>query len=357
LKSGNAGVIAAKLYGESLYWLDDWQSAMGVFLEGWSLIGGLIANDMEPAIVEPGGDIAILRLAEFLATRIGLCRSKQGHGQQALAWHAVALDAGERYLRNLRAILELAPPESSLDVREQVSDAEFLLHEIENHKANALGNELGDFREAAVFYTKALARLRQLQTEDPDWKPSDVVMQVVNLCGLLAFALARQPIEVIEWVLLGLPIKFFPQIADWAAASAASSASDMTRPNNESAEDPVLELVRQGEDAFHLWERHYGVPVPPSHPRRANLARGKAARLLAINQPYEARRVLDDSCDAAKGFRRGLLLMLRAEAESSTEADQIKVCAYLSEAITLLENLPTELARARQMRLQFGCNL
>lgn len=114
-------------------------------------------------------------------------------------------------------------------------------------------------------------------------------------------------------------------------------------------------MVKQGEDAFHLWEHYYGVPVPPSHPRRANLARGKVARLLAINQPYEARRALDDSLDNAKGFRRGLLLMLRAEAEANTEDDRIKVCAYLSEAITLLKTLPTELTRAKQMNLLFGC--
>jgi tetratricopeptide (TPR) repeat protein len=356
LKSEEAGVIAAKLYGESLYWLDDWKSAVEIFLEGWSLMGGLVTNDTEPTIVESGEDIALLRLAEFLATRIGLCRGKQGQGQQALAWHEVALDAGERYLKHFRTTLELASSESRQNVREQVSDAEFLLHEIENHKANVLGFELGDFREAAVFYTKALARLRQLQAEDPDWKPSDVVMQVVNLCGLLACALAHQPAEVIERILLGLPIEFFPRIADWAGASAASSTSDMTGPNNESAEDPVLELVRQGEEAFRLWERYYGVPVPPSHPRRANLARGKAARLLAINRPYEARQVLDDSCDAARGFRRGILLMLRAEAEASTGADPVKVCAYLSEAIRLLNNLPTELARAKQMSRQSGCN-
>jgi tetratricopeptide (TPR) repeat protein len=356
LKSDDNGVIAAKLYGESLYWLDDWRSAVEIFLEGWSLMGGLVTNDVEPTIVESGGDIAMLRHAEFFATRIGMCRGKQGQGQQALAWHEVALDAGERYLRHFRTTLELASPESSLNVREQVSDAEFLLHEVENHKANILGFELGDFREAAVFYTKALARLRQLQAEDPDWKPSDVVMQVVNVCGLLACALASQPTEVIERILLGLPSEFFPRIAGWAGASAASSTSDITGPNNESAEDPVLELVRQGEDAFRLWERYYGVPVPPSHPRRANLARGKATRLLAINRPYEARHVLDDSCDAAKGFRRGLLLTLRAEAEASTEADSVKVCSYLSEAITLLNNLPTELARAKQMSLQYGCN-
>lgn len=239
LTGENACVIAAKLYGESLYWLDDWQSAVEIFLDGWSLMGGLVTNDMEPMIVETGADIAILRLAEFLATRIGLCRSKQGHGRQALAWHEVAFDAGERYLRHLRTTLELAPPESRRNVREQISDAEFLLHEIENHKANTLGNELDDFREAAVFYAKALSRLRQLQTEDPDWKPSDVVMQVANLCGLLAYPLARQPTEVIERVLLGLPIRFLPRIAGGTAASAASSASDTSRPNNESAEDPA----------------------------------------------------------------------------------------------------------------------
>ena len=74
------------------------------------------------------------------------------------------------------------------------------------------------------------------------------------------------------------------------------------------------------------------------------------------NRPYEARKVLDNSLHAAKGFRRGLLLMLRAEAETNTANDRIKVCAYLSEAIILLNNLPTELTRAKRMSLLSGCS-
>ena len=99
LTGENACVIAAKLYGESLYWLDDWQSAVEIFLDGWSLMGGLVTNDMEPMIVETGADIAILRLAEFLATRIGLCRSKQGHGRQGGLFRPSGRSAGRLPLR------------------------------------------------------------------------------------------------------------------------------------------------------------------------------------------------------------------------------------------------------------------
>ena len=355
LRDENAGVIGAKLYGESLYILDDWQSAEEIFLDGWSLMGGRVADHIQLVIAEDEMDVDNLRLAQFLATRVGLCRSKRGHGRQALACYEVAFALGERRLRYLRATFESAPPTSRQNVREQVSDAEFLLHETENHKANTLGNELNDFREASVFFTKALARLRRLQAEDPGWKPSDVIMQVANLSALLAFALARQPTEVIELVLQGLPARFRPQTAGPAAASTTPSAFDTAKPDSKS-EDPVLVLVEQGEDAFHRWEDYYGVPVPLSHPRRANLARARAARLLATNRPYEARKVLDNSLAAAKGFRRGLLLMLRAEAETNTENDRIKVCAYLHEAITLLNSLPTELTRAKRMSLLSGCN-
>ena len=356
LRGGNADVIAAKLYGESLYILDDWQSAESVFLEGWSLMGGLTTNDLLPMIIEDGMDIATLRLAEFLATRVGLCRSKRGYGRQALAWYEVAFEAGGRRLRYLRSALESAAPESRRTLRQQVSDAEFLFHETENHKANTLGNELDDFHEAAIFYTKALARIRQLQTEDPDWKPSDVTMQVANLSGLLAFALSRQPDEVIERILHGLPTGFRPQIGGRTAVPSVPSALNMTRPDKEPAEDAVLGLVEQGEDAFHRWEDHYGGRAPLSHPRRANLARARAARLLAMNRSYEARQVLDDSLGSATGFRRGLLLMLRAEAEANTEDGRIKACAFLAEAITLLASLPTEQARAEQASRLFGCS-
>ncbi len=355
LREESTGVIAAKLYGESLYWLDDWKSAEEVFLDGWSLMGGLVAHDIQPVIAEDEMGVDTLRLAEFLATRIGLCRSKRGQGRQALGWYEVAFAVGERRLRHLRVALELASSTSRQNVREQVSDAEFLLHETENHKGNTLGNELDDFREASVFFTKALARLRQLQTEDPAWRPLDVIMQVANLSGLLAFALARQPTEVIEQVLQGLPARFRPQIIGRTAASTAPSAFDIARPGSKSAEDPVLELVGQGEDAFHRWEDYSGESAPLSHPRRANLARAKAARLLAMNRSYEARKVLDNSLAAAKGFRRGLLLMLRAEAETNTDNDRVKVCTYLSEAITLLNSLPTEGTRAKRMSLLFGC--
>lgn len=74
-----------------------------------------------------------------------------------------------------------------------------------------------------------------------------------------------------------------------------------------------------------------------------------------MNRSYEARKLLDNSLAAAKGFRRGLLLMLRAEAETNTDNDRIKVCTYLSEAITLLNSLPTEGTRAKRMSLLFGC--
>jgi len=181
-------------------------------------------------------------------------------------------------------------------------------------------------------------------------------MQVANLSALLAFALARQPKEVIELVLQGLHERFRPQTAEPAAARTTPSAFDIAKPDIEPVEDSVLELVEQGEDAFHRWEDYYGGPVPLSHPRRANLARARAARLLATNRPYEARKVLDNSLAAAKGFRRGLLLMLRAEAETNTANDRIKVCAYLAEAIILLNSLPTELTRAKRMSLLSGCS-
>ena len=355
LRSGNidvnADVIAAKIYGESLYILDDWQSAEEVFLEGWTLAGGLVTSEIEPIILKDGIDIATLRLAQFLATRIGLCRSKRGHGPRALAWYEVAFNAGERRLSYLRAAHESAPAGSRWNMRDQVSDAEFLLHETENHKANTLGNELDDFSAAATFYTKALTRILNLQIEDSDWKPSDVTMQVANLSGLLAFALARQPTEAIGQIIYGLSSRY--QID---GLTGAPSAFNVTTSNRGPAEDPVLELVEQGEEAFHRWEEHYGGPAPPSHPRRANLARAKAARLLALNRSSEARQVLDDSIGAATGFRRGLLLMLRAEAERDTEGGQIKACAYLTEAIILLKPLPTELMRAKQASILFGCN-